>query len=88
MAQENSARLARLKKQKRFLKSKSKDMLRRGLKTLDELEEAKEREKQEEEKHAAKAATTSFVPTSDLFLTSNPFARLKVPLLPPEVWDG
>jgi hypothetical protein len=60
-------------------------MLCYSLKTLDKLEKAKERERQEEEKHAAKAATTLFVLTNNLFLMSNPFARLKVPLLPPKV---
>jgi hypothetical protein len=61
-------------------------MLCRSLKTLDELEEAEEREKQEEEKRVAKAtAVTSFVLTSNLLLTSNPLARLEVPLLPPKV---
>jgi hypothetical protein len=77
--------LERLKKQKRFLKSKGKDMLCHGLKTLNKLEEAKEREKQKEEKHATKVAATLFVPTSNLLLMSNPFAKLKVPLLPPKV---
>jgi hypothetical protein len=60
-------------------------MLCCSLKTLDKLEEAKEREKQEEEKHVAKATATLLVPTSDLLLTSNPFAKLEVPLLPPKV---
>jgi hypothetical protein len=60
-------------------------MLCYGLKTLDKLEEAKEREKQEEEKHATKTTITLFVLTSNLLLTSNPFAKLKVPLLPPKV---
>jgi hypothetical protein len=60
-------------------------MLCHSLKTLDKLEEAKEREKQEEEKRAAKAAATLFVLASDLLLTSNPFAKLKVPLLLPKV---
>jgi hypothetical protein len=59
-------------------------MLCYSLKTLDKLEEAKEREKQKEEKHVAKA-TTLFVLITDFFLTSNPFAKLKVPLLPPKV---
>jgi hypothetical protein len=56
-----------------------------SLRTLDKLEEAKEKEKQEEEKHATKAAATLFAPSSNLFLMSNPFAKLKVPLLPPKV---
>jgi hypothetical protein len=59
-------------------------MLCYSLKTLDKLKETKEREKQEEEKHVAKA-TTSFVPTTNFLLTSNPFAKLKVPLLLPKV---
>jgi hypothetical protein len=81
----NMVCLERLEKQKRFLTSKGRDMLCYSLKTLDKLEEAKEREKQEEEKRAAKAATTLFVLTNNLLLTSDPFARLKVPLLPPKV---
>jgi hypothetical protein len=85
---ENIVCLKRLKKQKRFLKSKGKDMLCCGLKTLDKLEEAEEREKQEEEKHTAKATATLFVSTSDFLLTSNSLARLKMPLLPPKVWDS
>jgi hypothetical protein len=60
-------------------------MLCYSLKTLDKLEEAKEREKQEEEKRAAKATAILFVSFSNLLLLSNPFAKLKVPLLPPKV---
>ena len=41
----NSACLKRLKKQKKFLKSKGKDMLCHSLKTLNKLEEAEEKEK-------------------------------------------
>jgi hypothetical protein len=52
-----------------------------SLRTLDKLKEAKEKEKQEEEKRTAKATITLFVLTSNLFLTSNPFAKLKVSLL-------
>jgi hypothetical protein len=85
LAKENLACHKQLKKQKKFFKSKGKEMLCCSLKTLDKLEEAKEKEKQEKEKHATKAATTLFVPTSNLFLTSNPFAKLKVPLLLPKV---
>jgi hypothetical protein len=81
----NMVCLKRLEKQKRFLKSKGKDMLCYGLRTLDKLEEAKEKEKQVKEKRAAKAAATLFALTSNLLLTSNPFAKLEVPLLPPKV---
>ena len=59
IAQENSAYLACLEKQKKFLRSKGKDMVCRGLKTLDELEEVKEKKRQIElERAAVKAATT------------------------------
>jgi hypothetical protein len=60
-------------------------MLCYSLKTLDKLKAAKEREKQKEEKHIAKATVTLFALTSNLLLLSNPFAKLKVPLLPPKV---
>jgi hypothetical protein len=63
-------------------------MLCCSLKTLDKLEEAKEREKQEEGKRVTKATATLFALTTNFLLTSNPFARLKVPLLPPRVWDS
>jgi len=46
-----------LKKQKGFLKSKGKDMVRRGLKTLDKLKEVKEKERQVEMEHAAVKAS-------------------------------
>ena len=51
--------IKRLKRQQEFLKSKGKDMVRRGLKTLDELEEVEEKERQmETERAAVEAATT------------------------------
>jgi hypothetical protein len=48
-AMESLARMERLEKQQEFLKRKGKDMLRRGLKTMDELDEAEEKERQEKE---------------------------------------
>ena len=58
---ENMLRIKRLKRQQEFLKTKGKDMVRRSLKTLDELEEVEERERQiEEERAANKAAATTF----------------------------
>jgi len=42
---ENMSYLKCLEKQKRFLKSKSKDIVRQGLKTLNELEEVKEKKR-------------------------------------------
>ena len=47
---ETSARLARLQKQKKLLRSRARDMLRRGLKTLDELDAAEEAERLERER--------------------------------------
>jgi len=41
----NIACIKRLEKQKKFLKSKGKDMVCRSLKTLDKLKEAEEKEK-------------------------------------------
>jgi hypothetical protein len=49
---EAAARLARLRKQRKFLKSRARDMLRRGLKSLDELDKAEERERLEAEARA------------------------------------
>jgi hypothetical protein len=62
-------------------------MVRCGLKTLDKLEEAEEEERQmETERVTAKAAA---MPSNALALLStraDPFAGVKVPLLPLEVW--
>jgi hypothetical protein len=83
---ENIACLKRLKKQKKFLKSKGKDMVCCGLKTLDKLKEAKEKEKQMETKYTtAKAVAMPFNVLALLLTKANPFASVKVPLLPPEV---
>jgi len=81
---ENMSCIERLKKQQEFLKSKGRDMVCRGLKTLDELEEVKEKERQiETERAAAKAAATQVHgPAAE----ANPFAGIEIPLLPLEVW--
>jgi hypothetical protein len=86
---ENMSCIERLERQQEFLKSKGKDMVCRGLKTLDELEEAKERERQMESKQTAQAAMLSSGPRPDALAPrakSDPFASLEVPLLPPKVW--
>jgi hypothetical protein len=81
----NMVCLKHLKKQKRFLRSKSKDMLCHKLKILDKLEEAEEKKRQEEErKRVAEAAAT--LPTTNPSNLSDPFAKLEVLLLPPKVW--
>jgi hypothetical protein len=82
------ARLERLEKQKLFLKSKGKDMVCRGLKTMDELDEAEEKEKQIELEQAATAAMLSSGLRPDALAPraeSDPFASLEVPLLLPKV---
>jgi hypothetical protein len=87
-ALESAARIERLKKQERFLKSKGKDMVRRRLKTMDKLNEVKEKEKQREAKQTAQAVMLSSGPRPDALAPrakSNPFASLGVPLLLPEV---
>jgi hypothetical protein len=82
----NIACLKRLKKQKKFLKSKGKDIVCYSLKTLDKLEKAKEKERQIETKHVtAKAAITLSNALVLLLTKANPFASVKVPLLPLEV---
>ena len=45
-----AARLARLRKQRKFLQARGSELIRRGLKTMDELEEAEEKERLEKEK--------------------------------------
>jgi hypothetical protein len=78
------AQAERLKKQQRFLKSKSKDMVCRSLKTLDKLEEVEEKEKQmEEERAACKAAATAYALA---LLEPDPFAKIEIPLLSSKVW--
>jgi hypothetical protein len=72
----------------RFLKSKGKDMVRRGLKTIDKLDKIEEKEKQIELKQAATAAMLSSSPRPDVLVPkakNDPFASLEVPLLPPKV---
>jgi CO dehydrogenase/acetyl-CoA synthase beta subunit len=86
-ALESASRIRRLEKQERFLKSKGKDMVRRGLKTLDELEEAEEKERQMESERATVEAAA--MPSNAPALSSteaDPFAGVEVPLLSPEVW--
>ena len=46
--------IERLEKEQEFLKKRGKDMLRRGLKTLDELDVAEENEQEEERRRASK----------------------------------
>ena len=80
---ENMSCIERLEKQQEFLKSKGRDIVRRGLKTLNELEEVKEKERQiETERAAAEAAATQVY---SLAAKADPFAGIKIPLLPPEV---
>jgi hypothetical protein len=63
-------------------------MVCRGLKTMDELDEAEEKEKQIELEQAATAAMPSNSPRLGalaLRAENDPFASLEVPLLPPKV---
>jgi CO dehydrogenase/acetyl-CoA synthase beta subunit len=78
----NIACLKRLKKQKKFLKSKGKDMVRCSLKTLDKLEKVKKEERQIETKRiTTKAAAMPFNVLVLLLTKANPFAGVKVLLL-------
>jgi hypothetical protein len=87
-ALKSASRIRRLEKQQSFLKSKGKDIVCCSLKTIDKLDKIKEKEKQIKLKQAATAAILS----NDLRLSapaprakSDPFASLKVLLLPPKV---
>jgi CO dehydrogenase/acetyl-CoA synthase beta subunit len=74
--------LKHLKKQKKFLKSKGKNIVYCSLKTLNKLEEAKEKERQIETKHiATKAAAKLFNALVLLLTKANPFVNVKVLLL-------
>ena len=53
-----------------------------SLKTLDKLEKAEEKERQIEIERAAKAAV---IQIQTLVAKTDPFARIKIPLLPPKV---
>ena len=69
--EETLAKLLRLRKQKKFLRTRGKEMLRRGLKTLDELDEMEEKEKKEKEEaelheQQAQATTASNSAPDDL----------------------
>jgi hypothetical protein len=70
-----------LKKQERFLKSKSKDIVCYSLKTLDKLKEAKEKERQIKTRCVITKAAAMLSNVLALLLTkANPFASVKVPL--------
>jgi hypothetical protein len=87
--EEAIAKILCLRKQQRLLKSKRKEMLCCGLKTMDELDNAEEKEKQIELEQAATAAMLSSSPRLDALAPgakNDPFAGLEVPLLPLEVW--
>ena len=49
------AKLLRLDRQREFLEKRAGELIRRGLKTMDELDEAEEKEKQEQERATALA---------------------------------
>jgi hypothetical protein len=78
----NIACLKRFKKQKKFLKSKGKDIVCCSLKMLNKLEKAKEKEKQIKTKYTTTKAIAIPSNVLALLLTkANPFASVKVPLL-------
>jgi hypothetical protein len=82
----NIACLKRLKKQKKFFKSKGKDIVCYSLKMLNKLKKAKEKEKQIETKHVTVKAAAMLSNVLALLLTKvNPFVSVKVPLLPLKV---
>ena len=52
------SKILRLRKQKRFLNEREGEMLRRGLRFLEELDVVKEKERQEKERQSHEATTT------------------------------
>jgi hypothetical protein len=62
-----SARLARLEKQQEFLRKRGRDMLRRGLQTLDELDTVEEEERQASSSVHASSAPIDELPEFDVF---------------------
>jgi len=79
---ETLSKQLRIMKQQELLRSRASDMLRRGLKTLDELDEAEDREQKEAEEraaaehHATAAAVTSnrFSPSLVAYADGDPLA--------------
>ena len=73
---EGLARVRRLETQQALLRSRAQDMLRRGLKTLDELDEAEENEQKKVEAEASPQTTTDSsihgASSSDLFSSLSP----------------
>ena len=83
LAKQSLAQAQRLKKQQKFLKLKGKDIVCYSLKTLNKLKEVEEKERQIEIKRATvKAATTQIYGQAT---KANPFARIRILLLPPKV---
>jgi hypothetical protein len=80
------ARLNRLELQQDLLKTRGAEMLRRGLKSLDELEEVEERERQEAEKQppppTPSATSGGPVSDADFLATFDPAA------LSPSYWPN
>jgi hypothetical protein len=75
--EEAMAKILRLRKQQRLFRSRAKDMLRRGLQTMDELDEVEERERQEQKAGEStqqnnQEAVASPGPSADLFESLSP----------------
>ena len=88
-AQEASARVLRLRKQKKLLIRKEQEMARRGLKYLNELDEAERREKEEEgrrEQELAAATSLPVAPEGDV-LDFSGVAFGPDPTLSPSFWE-
>lgn len=85
--QEAYARRMRLRKQQKALKLRGAEMLRRGLKSLDELEEAEERERRANESHAhlaSPSATNSGGAASD----PDSFEHVDPAVFSPSYWPN
>jgi len=75
--EETLVKLMRLRKQKKMLRSRGKEMLRRGLKTLDELDAAEEEEREENERGEQRREAEA-LPIPDTDVSSDPFSDLSL----------
>jgi hypothetical protein len=84
---ETLAKLLRLDRQEDYLRTKGSEMLRRGLKTLDELDEIENKEKEESKRKEREEADAATATANDL--ESDPFAFLQnVPWADLDFGDG
>lgn len=86
--EETLAKLMRLRRQKKLLCTRGKEMLRRGLSTLDELDQVEERERLEAEAKQKALEATPPEPPHDPSLDFVGVASVDDSLLSPSFWEA